>query len=62
MVQLNYLAVASDLGKAFGWSSGLALIYLPLPAVLFLAAGIGLAAYGAQWLLITSRISLPYAP
>uniref|UniRef100_A0A6V7QY11 Nodulin-like domain-containing protein n=1 Tax=Ananas comosus var. bracteatus TaxID=296719 RepID=A0A6V7QY11_ANACO len=28
-VQLNYLATASDLGKAFGWSSGLALLYLP---------------------------------
>ncbi|KAL0914222.1 hypothetical protein M5K25_017735 [Dendrobium thyrsiflorum] len=61
-VQLNYLAVASDLGKAFGWSSGLALLYLPLPAVLFLAAALGFVAYGVQWLLITSRIALPYAP
>ncbi|KAI3888907.1 hypothetical protein MKX03_009862 [Papaver bracteatum] len=26
-VQLNYLATASDLGKLFGWSSGLALLY-----------------------------------
>ncbi|WOK91316.1 protein NUCLEAR FUSION DEFECTIVE 4 [Canna indica] len=61
-VQLNYLATASDLGKALGWSSGLALLYFPLPAVLFLAASIGLAAYGAQWLLITNRISLSYFP
>ncbi|KAJ6378297.1 hypothetical protein OIU78_028523 [Salix suchowensis] len=28
-LQLNYLAVASDPGKVFGWSSGLALMYLP---------------------------------
>ncbi|KAK1304342.1 hypothetical protein QJS10_CPB11g00036 [Acorus calamus] len=34
LVQLNYLAVASDLGKAFGWSSGLALLYLPIWTVL----------------------------
>ncbi|KAG6504176.1 protein NUCLEAR FUSION DEFECTIVE 4-like [Zingiber officinale] len=61
-VQLNYLATASDLGKALGWSSGLALLYLPLPVVLLLAAAIGLAAYGAQWLLITGRISLSYFP
>lgn len=61
-VQLNYLATASDLGKALGWSSGLALLYLPLPVVLLLAAAIGLAAYGAQWFLITGRISLSYFP
>ncbi|PIM97710.1 hypothetical protein CDL12_29821, partial [Handroanthus impetiginosus] len=29
-VQLNYLATASDLGKAVGWSSGLALMWMPL--------------------------------
>ncbi|KAM0895218.1 hypothetical protein ACQ4PT_023984 [Festuca glaucescens] len=39
---LNYLATASDLGKAFGWSSGLALLYMPLPAVLLLSAVLGL--------------------
>ncbi|KAJ6821116.1 uncharacterized protein M6B38_393730 [Iris pallida] len=61
-VQLNYLATASDLGKVFGWSSGLALLYLPLPLVLFLAAAIGFASYGLQWLLITSTISLSYFP
>ena len=61
-VQLSYLATASDLGKALGWSSGLALIYLPLPVVLLLTAVIGLAAYAIQWLVITSRISLPYLP
>ncbi|KAJ4802694.1 Major facilitator superfamily protein [Rhynchospora pubera] len=59
-VQLNYLATASDLGKLFGWSSGLALLYLPLPAVLFITAVAGLVSYSLQWLVVTSYISLPY--
>ncbi|XP_031502175.1 protein NUCLEAR FUSION DEFECTIVE 4 isoform X2 [Nymphaea colorata] len=57
---LNYLAVASDLGKAFGWSSGLALLYMPAWAALFIAATLGLAGYGVQWLLIQRLIALPY--
>ncbi|KAJ6365998.1 hypothetical protein OIU77_002548 [Salix suchowensis] len=40
-LQLNYLAVASDPGKVFGWSSGLALMYLPQWVVLFMAAFMG---------------------
>lgn len=59
-VQLNYLAVASDLGKAFGWSSGLAILYLPLWLVLFMAASMGFVGYGLQWLVMRSIISLPY--
>lgn len=59
-VQLNYLAVASDLGKALGWSSGLALIYLPLWLVMFMSAFMGLIGYGLQWLVITQYITLPY--
>lgn len=59
-VQLNYLAVASDLGKVFGWSSGLALLYFPLWTVLFAAAIMGFVGYGIQWLVITNVISLPY--
>lgn len=59
-VQLNYLAVASDLGKVFGWSSGLALLYFPLWTVLFAAAIMGFVGYGVQWLAITNVISLPY--
>ncbi|KAL8101741.1 protein NUCLEAR FUSION DEFECTIVE 4-like [Apium graveolens] len=59
-VQLNYLAVASDLGKAVGWSSGLALMYLPLWVVLFVSAFMGFFGYGLQWLVITNVISLPY--
>ncbi|KAL6870572.1 hypothetical protein ACP4OV_014420 [Aristida adscensionis] len=46
---LNCLATASDLGKALGWSSGLAILYLPLHAVLLLSAALGLAAYTAQY-------------
>ncbi|XP_022737834.1 protein NUCLEAR FUSION DEFECTIVE 4 [Durio zibethinus] len=59
-VQLNYLAVASDMGKVFGWSSGLALMYFPLWVVLFMAAFMGLFGYGTQWLVIRNAISLPY--
>ncbi|KAL8504392.1 hypothetical protein ACS0TY_022936 [Phlomoides rotata] len=59
-VQLNYLATASDLGKAVGWSSGLALQCLPLWAVMFMAAAMGLIGYGAQWLVIRNVITLPY--
>ncbi|XP_057766800.1 protein NUCLEAR FUSION DEFECTIVE 4-like [Salvia miltiorrhiza] len=60
-VQLNYLATASDLGKAVGWSSGLALMWLPLWAVMFAAAAMGLIGYGAQWLVLTNAITLPYS-
>ncbi|XP_059663057.1 protein NUCLEAR FUSION DEFECTIVE 4-like [Cornus florida] len=59
-VQLNYLAVASDLGKAVGWSSGLALAYLPLSVVLLVAAIMGFFGYGLQWLVLRNFISLPY--
>ncbi|KFK44928.1 hypothetical protein AALP_AA1G321000 [Arabis alpina] len=60
-VRLNYLAVASDLGKAFGWSSGIALGYFPLSVVLFTAAIMGFVGYGVQWLVITNIITLPYS-
>lgn len=59
-VQLNYLATASDLGKLFGWSSGLALMYIPLWVVLFMAAFMGFFGYGLQWLVISHVITLPY--
>ncbi|XP_071705564.1 protein NUCLEAR FUSION DEFECTIVE 4 [Rutidosis leptorrhynchoides] len=59
-MQLNYLATASDLGKVFGWSSGLALLYLPLWVVMFIAAFMGLFGYGVQWLLIRNIVTLPY--
>lgn len=58
--QLNYLATANDMGKVFGWSSGLALMYLPVSGVMFIAAFMGFLGYGLQWLLINHLISLPY--
>ncbi|NP_001350569.1 uncharacterized protein LOC102717189 [Oryza brachyantha] len=57
---LNYLATASDLGKALGWSSGLAVVYLPLPGVLLLSATLGLAAYALQYAIILDHLQLPY--
>uniref|UniRef100_A0ACD5YBL2 Uncharacterized protein n=1 Tax=Avena sativa TaxID=4498 RepID=A0ACD5YBL2_AVESA len=61
---LNYLATASDLGKAFGWSSGLALMYMPLPAVLLLSAALGLASYALQYCILlpssTLAAGIPY--
>lgn len=59
-VQLNYLATASDLGKALGWSSGLALNHLPLWTVMFIAASMGLVGYGVQWLVINGTVAAPY--
>ncbi|KAJ8573493.1 hypothetical protein K7X08_010004 [Anisodus acutangulus] len=59
-VQLNYLSMASDFGKAFGWCSGVSLMYFPLWVVLFIAAFMGLVGYGFQWLLIQRIIILPY--
>ncbi|KAF2288103.1 hypothetical protein GH714_004404 [Hevea brasiliensis] len=59
-VQLNYLAVASDMGKAFGWCSGWSLLHFPLWVVLFMAAFLGLFGYGVQWLVISKIITLPY--
>ncbi|MCD7452722.1 hypothetical protein HAX54_017941 [Datura stramonium] len=44
-VQLNYLSMASDLGKAFGWCSGVSLVF-PLWVVLLIAAFTGLVGYG----------------
>lgn len=59
-VQLNYLSVASDMGKAFGWCSGVSLMYLPLWVVMFMAAFLGLLGYGVQWFVIKQVITLPY--
>ncbi|PON56671.1 Major facilitator [Parasponia andersonii] len=59
-VQLNYLSVASDLGKALGWCSGLSLLYLPLWGIMLMSAFIGFFGYALQWLLIRGTISLPY--
>ncbi|MQL84042.1 hypothetical protein Taro_016529 [Colocasia esculenta] len=57
---LNGLAVASDMGKALGWSSGLAALHSPLPAVTGAAAAMGLAGYGIQWLFVAGYLRLHY--
>lgn len=60
-IQLNNLAVASDLGKLFGWLSGLACMVLPTWAVLAIAVSLGFVGYGVQWLVVTQIIHpLPY--
>ncbi|KAL8542458.1 hypothetical protein ACS0TY_003354 [Phlomoides rotata] len=59
-VQLNYISIASDVGKAFGWCSGVCLMYFPTWIVIFIAALMGLIGYGLQCLLIHHIISLPY--
>ncbi|MED6196166.1 hypothetical protein PIB30_044832 [Stylosanthes scabra] len=59
-MHLNYLATANDMGKLFGWSSAFALLYFPLPAVMFIAAAMGFVGYGLQWLLLQGFINLPY--
>ncbi|KAL6289603.1 hypothetical protein ACE6H2_007113 [Prunus campanulata] len=59
-LQLNYLSVASDMGKALGWCSGVSLMYFPLWAVMFMAAFMGLFGYGLQWFVIQRLITPPY--
>jgi hypothetical protein len=61
---LNYLATASDLGKVLGWSSGLALLHMPLHAVLLLSAFMGLAAYAVQYyclVFLHGTLTVPYS-
>ncbi|MFS7931826.1 putative MFS transporter superfamily [Helianthus anomalus] len=59
-VQLIYLAMASDIGKLFGWCSGVLMLYFPTWVVLFMAAFLGLFGYGLQWLIIQTQFSVPY--
>eukprot|EP01018_Ginkgo_biloba_P004909 Gb_26091 [translate_table: standard] len=59
-VQLNNLAVASDLGKTLGWISGYALRHMPLWAALSIASLMGLVGYGVQWLIMIEKISSNY--
>jgi hypothetical protein len=47
--------------EALGWSSGLALLYMPLPAVLLLSAALGLAAYAVQYCVLLSGSPSPAA-
>jgi hypothetical protein len=55
-LQLNSLAVASDLGKIMGWVSGLACAFLPTWAVLGIGMSLGMVGYGVQWLVLSEII------
>eukprot|EP00253_Pinus_taeda_P001892 PITA_01892 len=55
-IQLNSLAVASDLGKIMGWVSGLACAFLPTWAVLAIGMSLGMMGYGVQWLILSGII------
>lgn len=60
-VQLNYLSVAKDVGKAFGLVAGFASDYLPPWLILLIGSLEGFVGYGAQWLVVSQRIEpLPY--
>ncbi|XP_076959191.1 protein NUCLEAR FUSION DEFECTIVE 4-like [Bidens hawaiensis] len=59
-VELNYLSMASDFGKLFGWCSGVMLMHFPVSVIVCMAAFLGLFGYGLQWLLIQRLVSLPY--
>jgi hypothetical protein len=55
-LQLNSLAVASDLGKLMGWVSGLACAFLPTWVVLGIGMSLGMVGYGVQWLIVSETI------
>eukprot|EP00253_Pinus_taeda_P035672 PITA_35672 len=55
-IQLNSLAVASDLGKVMGWVSGVACAFLPTWSVLVIGMSLGMVGYGVQWLILSGII------
>lgn len=60
-MQLNYLSVAKDVGKAFGILSGLVSDRWPTSVILMIGAIMGFIGYGVQWLVVSQRITpLPY--
>ncbi|XP_041013841.1 protein NUCLEAR FUSION DEFECTIVE 4-like [Juglans microcarpa x Juglans regia] len=59
-VQLNNLSVAKDVGKAFGLLAGLASDRLPTWLILLIGSVEGLVGYGAQWLVVSEKITLSY--
>ncbi|KAG2703168.1 hypothetical protein I3760_06G125200 [Carya illinoinensis] len=59
-VQLNNLSVAKDVGKAFGLLAGLASDKLPTWLILLIGSVEGLVGYGAQWLVVSEKITLSY--
>ncbi|CAM6035982.1 unnamed protein product [Sphagnum compactum] len=59
--QLNSLGVAKDVGKSFGLLAGFLADYLPTWAILLIGAIEGFLGYGAQYLVVSQRISpLPF--
>lgn len=60
-LQLNYLSVAKDVGKAFGLVAGFASDHLPPWLILLIGSLEGFLGYGVQWLVVSQRIQpLPY--
>lgn len=61
-VELNDLSVAKDVGKAFGLLAGLASDRLPPWVILLIGSVEGLIGYGAQYLVVSQKITLSYWP
>jgi hypothetical protein len=59
-LELNNLSVAKDVGKAFGLLAGLASDKLPTWLILLIGSVEGLVGYGAQWLVVSEKITLSY--
>lgn len=59
-LELNNLSVAKDVGKAFGLLAGLASDRIPTWMILMIGSVEGLVGYGAQYLVISEKITLTY--
>lgn len=59
-LELNNLSVAKDVGKAFGLLAGLASDRVPTWMILMIGSVEGLVGYGAQYLVISEKITLTY--
>ncbi|PKI52883.1 hypothetical protein CRG98_026714 [Punica granatum] len=59
-VELNNLSITEDVGKAFRLLDGLASDRLPMWMILLIGSVEGLVGYGAQWLVVSEKITLSY--
>ncbi|PKI52884.1 hypothetical protein CRG98_026715 [Punica granatum] len=59
-LELNILSVTKDVGKAFGLLAGLASDRLPTWMILLIGSVEGLVGYGAQWLIVSEKITVSY--
>ncbi|KAK4772548.1 hypothetical protein SAY86_014323 [Trapa natans] len=59
-LELNNLSVAKDVGKAFGLLAGFSSDRLPTWTILMIGGVEGLIGYGAQWLVVSEKITLSY--